>query len=262
MQEETYADEQAYHDNFYANEGRHMFDTAIFIESRRRVCRFLSKYGIYSSNNHVLSLGSGDGSLDIQMAPSVGKILGVELSETAVKEARERAKSAHIINLDFQVGDIQKLNFPPESFDVIWAPAVLHHLDDVLITDILQRSISWLKPGGVFISIDPSDRRFIGLFRGLFAEKYQRYHSPDERELNIKQLSENFRQAGFKDVNIHYIDYFLNPLAWLFPKFPKLFVPLMGVLDSLFLSVPVVQSFASSFSVVARKGIIPVEEKL
>ncbi len=260
MREETYHDEQAYHDNFYANEGRHMFDTAIFVESRQRVCRFLSKYGISSPNNHVLSLGSGDGSLDIQMAPLAGEILGVELSETAVKEAQARAKSAHLTNLHFQVGDVEKLNFSPNSFDVIWAPAVLHHLDDALITDILQRSISWLKPGGVFISIDPSNRRFVGLFRRMFSEKYQRYHSPDERELDIQQLSETFRQAGFKDSTIYYIDYFLNPLAWLFPKFPKPLVPLMGVLDSLFLSVPVVQSFASSFSVVAHKGVTPVEE--
>lgn len=245
--------EEEYHDNFYANEAEQIFGSAIFIEVHRRVCRFLSKQIFSLPKENILGLGSGDGSIEIQMAPLVGQILGVEISETAVNEAKARAKSAHLNNIEFQVGDVEKLNFQPNSFDVIWAPAVLHHIDDTTITELLQRSISWLKPGGIFISIDPSNRRFVGLFRNIFAEKYQRYHSPDERELDIKKLSDTFLRAGFSSVTIHYTDYFLGPLAWLFPKVPKFLVPVLSSLDSLLLLVPFVKLFASSFAVVAKK---------
>ena len=252
--------EEEYHNQFYDNEANLIFGSAIFSEVRLRVCRFLSKQIIYSPKDHILSLGSGEGSLDIQMAPLVGQILGVEISEMAVKEAQVKVKAADITNLNFQVIDIQKLNYSPNSFDVIWAPAVLHHLDDTHITKLLRNSISWLKPGGIFISLDPSSRRFVGLFRQIFAEKYEKYHSPDERELDIKKIRESFESAGFSSVSIHYTDYFLGPLAWLFPKFPRSLVPLAAAMDSLLLSVPIVQLFASGFAVVAHKCIPPIEE--
>jgi SAM-dependent methyltransferase len=245
--------EEEYHDNFYETEASQIFESALFAEVRRRVVGFLGKQIIYSPKEYVLSLGSGDGNLDIQMAPLVGKILGVEISEMAVKQAKEKAKLAQVNNVDFQVGDIQKMSFPPNSFDVIWAPAVLHHIDDIQIAELLQNSLSCLKPGGTFISLDPSSRRFVGLFKKIFDEKYKKYHSPDERELDIKKIRKSFQRAGFSSVTIHYTDYFLGPLAWLFPNFPRAIVPLAAALDSLLLLVPIVQLFASSFAVVAHK---------
>jgi ubiquinone/menaquinone biosynthesis C-methylase UbiE len=245
--------EKDYHDEFYSIEAEQIFSSPIFIKARSKVFSFLEKYGTSSADNYVLSLGSGEGSLEMAMASSVGKILGVELSESAVKAAKNKAKLAQIQNVDFQVGDIQEINYSSNSFDAVWAPALLHHIDDKSIAELLQRSISWLKPGGIFVSIDPSDRRLISLFRNLFADKYEKYHSPDERELDIKALSEKFQKAGFTEVKIHYTDYFLGPLAWLFPKFPRVFIPLVSALDSLLLSIPGIKSLASSFTVVAHK---------
>lgn len=245
--------EEEYHDDFYEHEATEIFSSKIFIEAQKKECDFLIKKINKLPNNQVLSLGSGDGSLDLKMAPLVEHILGVEISSTAVKQAQANAKSAHLTNVDFQVGDIQTLSFPANSFDIIWAPAVLHHIEEEVICDLLQRSMSWLKPGGIFISMDPSSRRFVGLFKRLVADTYDKYHSPDERELDIKALATTFQQAGFSHVQVHYIDYFLSPVAWLFPQFPNLFIPAISALDSLLLSIPIIKLFASSFAVVAKK---------
>lgn len=245
--------EKEYHDKFYEQESEGIFSSPIFLEVNKKYSNFLIKNSILSHEVHVLSIGSGDGKLEIEMSSLVKTITGVELSESAVQKAIKKAKEAKLKNLHFQAGDITEIDFDDDSFDVIWAPALLHHLDDIAIDKLLDNSRKWLKPGGIFISIDPSSRRLVGLFKNLFAKKYDKYHSPDERELDIKSLTQSLRKAGFKQIIVKYPDYFIGPLAWLFPNIPNFLVSPISFLDTLLSSIPVVNLFASSFSIIARK---------
>ena len=222
-------------------------------ESHRRIRAFVRQHGISSQDCRVLSLGCGNGHLEIAMAQCVGVLLGIDISEKAVAIARQRAQAANLINLQFAVGDIQTLSFPRDSFDVIWAAAVLHHIDNEMIQRLLERSLQWLKPGGYFLSIDPSSRRLISLFKRLVQAKYQRYHSPDERELNPGTLCDMFRRAGFTNIRLLYPDYFLNPLSWLYPSLSTIVVRLVSLVDALLLKLPLVKDYASSFTVIAHR---------
>jgi SAM-dependent methyltransferase len=151
------------------------------------------------------------------------------------------------------VGDLETLGFPRESFDVIWAAAILHHIDEKVIQTLLERSLQWLKPGGYLLSIDPSSRRLISLFKRLVRAKYLRYHSPDERELNPETLCDMFRRAGFTDICLLYPDYFLNPLSWLYPALPAPLVRVASLFDALLLRLPLVNRYASSFTLIAHR---------
>ena len=91
-------------------------------------------------------------------------------------------------------------------------------------------------------------RYFAGLVRGT----YQRYHSPDERELDPAALAALAATAGFSPVTISYSDYFLGPLAWLAPRTPRALAPALAALDDLMLKAPFVRRYASSFSLLAR----------
>jgi SAM-dependent methyltransferase len=248
-------DEQSYHAHFYEHDANRILRSAIFRELIQKEYRFLSRHIVQASHVRLLSLASGEGRVEAQLAPKVGQILGVEICEAAVSKARARAKSANLINLFFKVGDIRHLEMPPNSFDAILALGVLHHFNESSFKAILGNSRSWLKPGGVFLSIDPSSRRLVKVLKWFVAKTYEKYHSPDERELKVEKVLDTFHQMGFSRITLHYIDFFLHPLAWLVPEFPKIFMPLALALDSWLCAAPYVRRFASGFAVVAHKPL-------
>jgi SAM-dependent methyltransferase len=125
--------------------------------------------------------------------------------------------------------------------------AFLHHLDDAAIRDTLRTARKALRPGGLFYSSDPSRRRLVGLFRGLVRKTYDRYHSPDERELDARTLVALAGEAGFSEMKTGYSDYFLGPLAWLAPGAPPSLARALEAMDNLALRVPLLRRYASSF---------------
>ena len=247
--------DQSYHAHFYEHNANRIFSSPVLAELHLRKYRFLSKHILQTPKDCLLSLGSGEGRMETQIAARVGQVLGVEICEAAVKKAIARAKSVNLINLFFQVGDIRNLEMPPNSFDAVLALGILHHLSESSIKNILRNSRSWLKPGGVFLSIDPSSRRFVKVLKWLVVKVYEKYHSPEERELKVENVLNTFREIEFSRITLHYIDFFLNPLVWIVPKFPKILMPLALALDSLLCSAPFVKRFASGFAVVAHKPL-------
>jgi ubiquinone/menaquinone biosynthesis C-methylase UbiE len=230
-----------------------MFRSPTFVESNRRMLAFLREHGIGKTTRDVLSLGCGEGRLELEMSSHVHHITGVDLSPEAIESAKRHAAKAGVTNVTYLAGDIRTIELADESFDAIWAPAILHHIDDDMIKATAARCHRWLRPGGVFLSIDPNARRLISIFKGLFAKKYAKYHSPDERELDPTQLSSVFRAAGFDRVDTKNPDYFLNPLAWLFPSLPNVVIQAASKLDAILTVMPIVKNYASSFGLIATK---------
>src|SRR5262249_14875087 len=159
--------EKEHHDDFYLHDAAAVFDSPWFAEVRRRMVQFLAVHGRTTPRDRVLSLGCGDGRVEVLAAPLTAEVVGIEISPVAVEQARARAAAAGRTNLRFQVGDLQQLAIDAPPFDAIWALGFLHHLEDSEVVALLGRSLSLLRPGGLFVSNDPSVRRLIGLFRGL-----------------------------------------------------------------------------------------------
>jgi SAM-dependent methyltransferase len=243
-------DERDYHDAHYAGAASAIEAGALFQRVHERAVRqFLSRAAI-TSTHRVLSLGCGDASIEIRLARHVGELVGVDISSVAIENARARA--AGIGNVSFVVSEsgrprIEELG----AFDAVVAFAFLHHLSDPAVAETLSSARKALRRGGVFYSVDPSRRRFVRLFTWLVREAYDKYHSPDERELEPDVLVQLALEAGFSRPKVSYSDYFLGPLAWLAPRAPRPLAAALEVLDSSALRVPLVRRYASSFSLLA-----------
>jgi SAM-dependent methyltransferase len=236
--------EREYHDAHYEAEAR-LFDTPLFRRVHARAARQFLRASGAGRAHRVLSLGCGDGSIERLLAPHVGSVVGVDISPVAIAQAR--AKSAAFANLSFQSGE----RWPDGPFDAVAAFAFLHHLDDAAIRATLSAARGALRPGGAFYCSDPSSRRAVALFRGLVRVTYERYHSPDERELDPSSLRKIFEEQGFSRLRVSYTDFFLGPLAWLAPGTPRSLAVALEGLDSVTLHVPLVRRYASSFSICA-----------
>jgi SAM-dependent methyltransferase len=240
--------ERDYHDHHYEVDAARIQGSALFRRVHQRGARqFLRRTGA-GRGHRVLSLGCGDGSIERHLAPHVAEIVGLDLSPVAIGQARAQAEAAGLRNVTFAVSTA---GTPLESFgrfDFIAAFAVLHHLGDAQIVDTLRAARKVLRSGGAFYSTDPSRRRLVRHFAGLVRGAYDRYHSPDERELDPAALAALAEAAGFSRAVISYTDYFLGPLAWLAPRTPDSLGAVLEAMDNLALGVPLLRRYASSFS--------------
>jgi len=77
----------------------------------------------------VLEIGCGLGTDGAQFAQAGARYTGIDLTDAAVDLARRRFE---IFNLrgSFRVADAEQLDFPDNSFDLVYSHGVLHHTPD------------------------------------------------------------------------------------------------------------------------------------
>ena len=103
---------------------------------------------LLTSLSEVLEIGCGTGTTALRHAPHAGRVVGVDGSDAMVRIARGKAGSAP--NVAFELGDVERLDRPDASVDVVMAHSVLHLLRDPRGT--VANAFSWLRPGGAFVS--------------------------------------------------------------------------------------------------------------
>jgi len=106
-------------------------------------------FGKIKEGDTVLDLGSGAGIDAILAAKKVGingKVIGVDMTEEMVEKAKENAKKQNINNVEFLLGEIEKLPLNDNSVDTIITNCVINLTPDKAKT--FSEAYRVLKPGG------------------------------------------------------------------------------------------------------------------
>jgi len=104
----------------------------------------------------VLDVGCGTGTLAILVQQGVGvsgHVTGVDPGTQEIARARSKAARRHL-PIDFQVGVIEHLAFPDQTFDVVLSTIMMHHLPDGLKRQGLAEIARVLKPEGRLVIAD------------------------------------------------------------------------------------------------------------
>lgn len=112
-----------------------------------------------SADDRVIDLGCGYGSTARYIASKYGcEVIGQTISNEELKLAQERAQNSDARHLlTFEWGDFHNVEYPDNSFDVVWSQeAFLHGADKA---KILSECYRVLKPGGTLIFSDILVRR-------------------------------------------------------------------------------------------------------
>jgi ubiquinone/menaquinone biosynthesis C-methylase UbiE len=104
----------------------------------------------------VLDVGCGTGTLALiakQRVGATGRVSGIDPSVQMIARARRKAAGRGLA-LDFQVGVIEQLAFPDQSFDVALSSFMMHQLPNDLKRQGLAEIARVLKPGGRLLIVD------------------------------------------------------------------------------------------------------------
>jgi len=98
-----------------------------------------------TKNLRVLEIGCGLGTDGAQFAKAGADYTGVDLTDAAVELAQKRFELFGLPGT-FRTADAERLDFPDDSFDIVYSHGVLHHTPDT--AGAVKEVHRVLKPGG------------------------------------------------------------------------------------------------------------------
>ncbi len=96
----------------------------------------------------AVDLGCGSGQLTFKLAPSVARVLAVDVSGEMIRLLGRHAAERGVANIEGRVAAIEHLALEPESVDLVVSNYVLHHLRDPDKAVMVAHAAGWLRPGG------------------------------------------------------------------------------------------------------------------
>jgi SAM-dependent methyltransferase len=143
----------------------------------------------------VLIAGCGTGHCAIEAARRYrgARVLAVDLSLTSLGYAMRKTRELAIANIDYAQADILRLGTLRQTFDVIEAGGVLHHLDDPFAG--WRVLVDLLRPGGfMYLGLySELGRKHIVNVRSLIAERGYRSSPEDIRRFREQLVAEGER---------------------------------------------------------------------
>ena len=215
------ASEQRFHDDRYADETRADLDK-YYAVMQRSLGLFRQLAREASRGADVLEYGCGAQPHSLEVARDARSVHGIDISPVAIEQARASATAEGLDRFEFTVGDAESLDFPDDSFDLVFGSAIVHHLEiDRALRDVARV----LRPEGRALFIEPLGHNpLINLYRSRTPE----LRTPDEHPLRLDELE--LAASFFREHDYRYFHFF--SLASVPFRSSRLFEPLLAGLDA------------------------------
>lgn len=143
--------ERAFHDARFSEEVRD--DQGKFYACiKHGATRFTERVTAVARGADVLEYGCGSAIQGLELAKVAKSLTGIDISGVAIANAEAAARSLGIGNASYRVMDAENLEFPDESFDLVFGRGIIHHLDLDRCFATIARV---LRPGGRAIFWEP-----------------------------------------------------------------------------------------------------------
>lgn len=193
-------------------------------------------------NGKILDLGCGTGILSeyiLKKQPSL-HIYGIDISNRAIDVANKKLKKYK--NVQFQTGDVTKLPFKDNYFDMAMCNSILHH---VPLNETLAEIKRVLKPNGVLWFCEPNLLNpQIALEKNIPVVKSFFQDSPDERAFSRWNIKKELEKRNFTDVLV-------KPYEFLHPLLPRKFLKITSAFCIFLEKIPIISEFAGTMQGIA-----------
>lgn len=103
---------------------------------------------------HLLDIGCGSGIYFEALAPHAAHVYGLDASRAMAGVAHDFCRARQLDHINTIVGVAETLPYSADSFDVVVAMDVLHHVDSP--GNVVDEACRVLKPGGRFFVFEPN----------------------------------------------------------------------------------------------------------
>ena len=159
---------------------------------------------------HILDVGAGLGESSVYFALKGARVTCTDLSPAMVETAARLAKRYNVA-IKTVVSPGETLAVPSNEFDIAYIANTIHHVTNK--PALFQQLRRVLKPGGLFVSIDPLGYNpVIGVYRRMATE----VRTEDEAPLtfsDLKLASRYFEDVGHRECWIASLVLFLKYFA-------------------------------------------------
>jgi SAM-dependent methyltransferase len=140
----------------------------------------------------LLDVGCGTGWTSIFFARRGYEVLGVDISADMIFHANANKQRAGVANVEFVVGDYERMTFDAE-FDCAVFYGALHHAVDEI--EALRMVYNGLKPGGICVTSEPGE----GHGRSPGALAAVQSYNVTEKDMPPCRIIAAGRKAGFQN---------------------------------------------------------------
>ena len=154
----------------------------------------------------VLDVGCGPGTITVDLAARVapGQVTAVELTDEALDLARAEARARGQSNISFVTSDVDALDFPDDTFDVVHAHQVLQHVADPV--QALRELRRVCVPDGIVAARDADYAGFIWFPRLPALDRWMKLYDEAARANGGepdagRRLLSWAQDAGFDDIS-------------------------------------------------------------
>lgn len=174
-------------------------DVDFFIEVKADLLlKLAQKYLSDLNKAKVLDVGSGIGLVDKFLKRDIKGLFGVDIEEGVVEKAKINNPE-----VNYNKYDGERLPFEDNTFDLVFAVNVMHHVPPVLWVNFSKEMYRVLKPGGIAAVFEhnpynPLTRRAVNDC------EFDR----DAVLLKHSKIKELFKTAGLKTIEDKYIIFF------------------------------------------------------
>ena len=167
----------------------------------KRYVELLQKSGF--TGGTVFDAGCGFGTIPVEIAkafPDV-EITAIDLGEPLLELGKSQAREAGVDDrIIFQIGDVENLDFPDDSFDLVINTFMLHIVENpVTMLNEIERVAT--VDGRIMIT----DLRRIWL--GLFMKKFKTAFTLDEA---LEIIGQSNLRKGRRAKGLFWLDYFVG----------------------------------------------------
>lgn len=104
------------------------------------------------ADDEVLDVACGPGVVACAFAQVARHVTGIDITPTMLEHARKLQTEKNLANVDWKLGDVERLPFDDASFSFVVSRYAIHHLQDPLI--VVREMARVCRPGGRVALID------------------------------------------------------------------------------------------------------------